>query len=81
MEDYEHTDDETGEAMVACEKCDETWPEGRIDDGRCPDCSEGVSCQFCGDEATTTVLTSVRDEPPEDTPACDECADREGYDA
>lgn len=38
MDRYRYTDDRTGEAMLACGECDDTWPEGRIEDGRCPDC-------------------------------------------
>lgn len=38
---YRFTDDRTGEAMLACEGCGETWSEGRFEDGSCPDCREG----------------------------------------
>jgi rubrerythrin len=37
---YRYSDDRTGEAMLACDECGETWPEGRLSDTRCPDCRD-----------------------------------------
>lgn len=79
MTGYVGTDDRSGETMLACEECGETWPEGRFEGGECPDCRGEVSCQFCGAEATARVLVESFNGPPEDVPACDECADREGH--
>lgn len=38
---YVTTDDQTGEAVLMCEECGETWPESRLDDAWCPDCRAG----------------------------------------
>lgn len=38
---YRSTNDRTGEVMLACGECEETWPEDRIEDDRCPDCRGG----------------------------------------